>query len=50
MKIAESMDEIAWFQVADLRDHEGKEGVAGDVEGFCHIMSDCNHFELFSLN
>jgi len=33
VEVAEGMDEFAGAEVADLRDHEGEEGVGGDVEG-----------------
>jgi hypothetical protein len=31
--VAEGMDEVAGFQARNLRDHEGQQGVGGDVEG-----------------
>lgn len=33
VQVAESVDELAGLQVADLGDHHGEQGVAGDVEG-----------------
>ncbi len=32
--IAECVDEVSEFQVCDLRDHHGEQGVGGDVEGY----------------
>ena len=33
VEVAEGVDELAGAEVADLRDHQGEEGVGGDVEG-----------------
>jgi len=32
--VAESMDEFAGFQIADLGDHEREQGIRSDVEGY----------------
>ncbi len=32
MQIAEGVDKFAWLQITHLRDHQGEQRVAGDVE------------------
>jgi len=49
MQIAEGVDKIARFQVAHLCHHAREQRVAGDVERFCHIMSECYHLHAFLL-
>lgn len=33
MQVAEGVDEFPRFQIADLRNHQGQQGVAGNIEG-----------------
>jgi hypothetical protein len=43
VQVAEGVDEVAGLQSANLRDHQRKECITGDIEGFCHITPHCYH-------